>query len=82
MLPEAVDVLDLGVLELQTELLGVGERGLDIRGVERPVVDGTGDAGCRLALPSFNGQMPVAQERATVVAVMEQSGEFESELSV
>lgn len=79
LVPEARNGLNLILLNLQTEFFRVLPRGLDIRNVERPVVDRTGGQRGRITLPSLDGQVAIAQEGATVLTVVEQAGEFEAE---
>ena len=79
MLPEAVDMLNFSVFEIQSEFLRVFERGFNVGSIERPVVDGTGGQRCWVAFPGFDGQMAVTQECATVFTVMEQSRQLETE---
>ena len=44
--PERGDRLDLGILQTQPQRLGVLKGRLDVRGVQRPVVDGAGMPEC------------------------------------
>ena len=80
MLPEAVDMLDFIIFEIQPEFLRVFECSFDVGSVECPMVDGTSGQRSRITLPRFDGQMAVTQECTTVFAVMEQSGQFETKL--
>lgn len=47
-------------------------------GVERPVADRAGGHRGRISLPGFDGQVTVAQESTTVLAVHKQSGGFKT----
>ena len=80
MLPEAVDMLDFVIFEIQPEFLRVFECSFDVGSVECPMIDGTSGQRSRITLPRFDGQMAVTQECATIFAVMEQSGQFETKL--
>ena len=67
-------MLNFSVFEIQSEFLRVFERGFNVGSIERPVVDGTGGQRRWVAFPSFDGQMAVTQECATVFTVMETPG--------
>ncbi len=79
MLPEAVDMLDFVIFEIQPEFLRVFECSFDVGSVECPMIDGTSGQRSRITLPRFDGQMAVTQECTTIFAVMEQSRQLETE---
>ena len=78
-LPEGGNGLDGVLSDVQSHLQGMLVGGIDVWRVQRPVVDGPGAHGRRLALPGLDGQMPQTQEGAAVLPVGVDADQLEPE---
>ena len=78
-LPEGGNGLDGVLSDLQSHLQGMLVCGIDVWRIQRPVVDGPGAHGRRLALPGFDGQMAQTQKGAAVLSVGVDADQLEPE---